>query len=169
MPGPPPPPPAPMGPPPPPMSGMSPMKKPLGNLGGGNPGDMRGALLGQIQKGTKLKKVTTVDKSGPLVAGKVSGETSSQSSSPMKNSRGPSSNVSSPDSSTSSPVSSSSSSRGIPPGGFTSLTDELAHKLTLKKNKNSPVKEVTKEVRDQLKESHVRCSALIVFIKKIYK
>ena len=136
MPGPPPPPPAPMGPPPPPMSAMSPLKKPAGAP------DMRGALLSQIQQGSKLKKVTTVDKSKPLGAGSVAGESSPAKSS---SSRGVASNKSSPDSSTSSPV----SRGGPPPGGFASLTDELQHKLTLKKNKQSPVKETKKEVRDQ--------------------
>lgn len=147
MPGPPPPPPAPMGPPPPPMSAMSPLKKPAGAP------DMRGALLSQIQKGSKLKKVTTVDKSKPLVAGNVAGE-----SSPVKSStRGVASNKSSPDSSTSSPV----LRGGPPPGGFASLTDELQHKLTLKKNKQSPVKETKKEVRDQLIESHMHASRCV--------
>lgn len=151
MPGPPPPPPAPMGPPPPPIGGMSPMKK---SGSSGAPPDMRGALLGQIQKGTKLKKVTTVDKSGPAVAGRIAGESTSASSSPMKSSRGPTtttatSNKSSPDSSTSSPASSR------PPGGFASLTDELAYKLTMKKNKQSPVKETTKEVRERKTHSEI--------------
>lgn len=139
MPGPPPPPPAPMAPPPPPISAMSPVKKSAGS------GDMRGALLSQIQKGSKLKKVTTVDKSVPVGAGHIAGE-----SSPVKSSRGVPSNKSSPDSSTSSPVSNASSRSGAPLGGFASLTDELQHKLTMKKNKQSPVKETKKEVRDQL-------------------
>lgn len=34
-------------------------------------GDPRSALLQSIQKGTKLKKTTTIDKSGPLGAGRV--------------------------------------------------------------------------------------------------
>lgn len=41
--------------------------------GGGGGGDNRNALLQSIQMGAKLKKVQTVDKSGPLIAGKVSG------------------------------------------------------------------------------------------------
>lgn len=64
---PPPGPPAPLGPPPPPMGGLK-----LGGMGGGG-GDMRGALLQSIQKGAKLKKTVTVDKSAPAIAGKVSG------------------------------------------------------------------------------------------------
>lgn len=131
-------------PPPPPM--MAPVKKfviPAASSGGGDP---RNALLGQIQKGAKLKKTVTVDKSGPLVAGKVAGD---PAPSPSR-SRGPpsatSSNKTSPDHSSSSPVSSSR-----PPGGFTNIADELQFKLTLKKNKNSPTKETpsvvqTKEV-----------------------
>lgn len=126
-------------PPPPPMGNMPPPPPPMGNLnnnsakkftpstGGG--GDMRGALLSQIQKGTTLKKVTTVDKSKPK-AGRIAD--SSSSSSPTKSSPSVGSTKTSPDSSTSSP---------IRQGGFTSLTDELQHKLTLKKNKNSPLRE----------------------------
>lgn len=135
MPGPPPPPPGPPGPPPPPMGGMNLAKKSSSNSAGGG-GDMRGALLSQIQKGAKLKKVTTVDKSTPLGAGKIAGESNSAASSPVK------SNKSSPDPSISSPA------RGAPKG-FISLTDELQHKLTLKKSKQSPVNETSasKEVR----------------------
>lgn len=98
---------------------------------------MRGALLNQIQKGTKLKKVTTVDKSVPIGAGKIAGEPR-VSTSPIK------SNKSSPDSSVSSP-------RGGPKG-FMSLTDELQHKLTLKKTKQSPVNDIgpNKEVKQQM-------------------
>jgi hypothetical protein len=112
------------------MGAITPVKKP--SSGGG---DMRGALLNQIQKGAKLKKVTTVDKSTPLGVGKIAGETS-----PVKSIK------SSPDSSSSSPISSSSSSSRGAPKGFMSLTDELQHKLTLKKTKQSPVNE-SKEVR----------------------
>jgi len=124
MPGPPPPPP---GPPPPPM-----MMSPIAKKSGGPP-DVN-ALLGQIQKGAKLKKVTTVDKSGPIGAGRIAGEApppSSNTSSPAHRSRG-GSNKTSPD--TSSPVKQ-------PGQQFMNLTDELQFKLTLKKNKSSPTKE----------------------------
>lgn len=57
MPGPPPPPP-PGGPPPPPTFSMPP---PASND--------RSALLKSIQKGAKLKKTVTVDKSGPMIPG----------------------------------------------------------------------------------------------------
>lgn len=62
-----PPPPPPPGPPPPPMGGLK--------LGASMPsgGDPRNALLQSIQNGAKLKKVQTVDKSVPLIAGKVGG------------------------------------------------------------------------------------------------
>ena len=55
---PPPPPPAP-GPPPPPVGG--------GSKGGGTAN--RGALLGEIHKGAKLKKTVTNDRSAPVVGG----------------------------------------------------------------------------------------------------
>lgn len=64
-----PPPPPPPGPPPPPIGGLQ-----LGGAGGAKSGvDPRNALLSSIQKGAKLKKVVTVDKSGPLIQGKISG------------------------------------------------------------------------------------------------
>lgn len=44
-----------------------------GNAGG----DTRSALLQSIQKGTKLKKTTTVDKSGPIISGRVADPNSS--------------------------------------------------------------------------------------------
>lgn len=68
MPGPPPPPP-PGGPPPPMMPAFSPPK--------GGP-DTRSALLNSIQKGAKLKKTVTNDKSAPII-GKVSNLNSSNS------------------------------------------------------------------------------------------
>lgn len=125
------------GPPPPPPPMMA-QPKPFvpvapGSSGGG---DMRNALLGQIQKGAKLKKVQTVDKSTPVGAGKIAGEPApSRGPGP----RGTLSNKSSPDSATSSPA-------RKPPGGFANLTDELQFKLTLKKNKTSPTKETTNVV-----------------------
>lgn len=47
----------------------------LGGGGGASGGgaDNRNALLQSIQMGAKLKKVQTIDKSGPLLAGKVAG------------------------------------------------------------------------------------------------
>jgi hypothetical protein len=122
---------------------MAPMKKAFVAAAPSGGGDMRGALLGQIQKGAKLKKTVTVDKSGPLVAGKIAGESAPSPSRSRGPASTPSSNKTSPDHSSSSPVSGSR-----PPGGFANLTDELQFKLTLKKNKNSPTKEIpqTKEV-----------------------
>lgn len=114
------------GPPPPPPPMMAAPKK-FVPLASGS-GDPRNALLGQIQKGAKLKKVQTVDKSGPLVAGKAVGDSGKPAS------RGPSSTRTSPDTPTASPLKK-------PPGGFANLTEELQFKMTLKKNKNSPVKE----------------------------
>ncbi|GAA5914800.1 actin cytoskeleton-regulatory complex protein PAN1 [Sporobolomyces salmoneus] len=67
-----PPPPPPPGPPPPPAVARS---APLPTLGGGDPME-RGALLGQIQGGLRLKKAVTVDKSGPAVSGAVIGDAS---------------------------------------------------------------------------------------------
>lgn len=123
------------GPPPPPPPMMAPKVKPFTPAAPSGGGDMRGALLGQIQKGKQLKKVQTVDKSSPLVAGKIAGESAPSPS----RSRGPPSNKTSPDTATSSPV-------RKPPGGFANITDELQFKLTLKKNKTSPVKETSGSV-----------------------
>lgn len=152
MPGPPPPPP---GPPPPPMS-MPPMAKftPAKSTSSGS-GDNRNALLSQIQMGAKLKKTVTVDKSGPAVAGKVAG---AGDSSTATRSRGAASNLSastktSPDSVTSSP--------SRPVGGFANLAEELQYKMTLKKNKNSPVKEVRNETSDIKEVRNVRCGVCL--------
>lgn len=65
---PPPPPPGPPGPPPPPIGGLK-LGAAVGNSKGG--GDPRSALLQSIQKGAKLKKTVTVDKSAPALAGKI--------------------------------------------------------------------------------------------------
>lgn len=65
------------GPPPPPMGGLK-----LGSIAinkSAGP-DNRSALLQSIQKGTKLKKTVTVDKSAPAIAGKVSSVASAASS-----------------------------------------------------------------------------------------
>lgn len=67
----------PMPPPPPPMGGFKlDIAKPPSIAGGGDP---RSALLSSIQKGAKLKKVTTNDKSGVVGAGQVTGATASGS------------------------------------------------------------------------------------------
>lgn len=57
------------GPPPPPMGGLklSSMAPPKASAGP----DSRSALLQSIQKGAKLKKTVTVDKSAPVISGKV--------------------------------------------------------------------------------------------------
>lgn len=57
-----PPPPPPPGPPPPPMMPALSAAAPSGQE--------RNMLLQSIRQGTKLKKTVTVDKSGPLIAGK---------------------------------------------------------------------------------------------------
>lgn len=111
-------------PPPPPPPGALPKVKPvpLGKLGGGSPTDNRGDLLKSIQKGTKLKKAVTVDKSGPLIAGKVSGGGSSAGSTATSSpSRGP-------------PQSSSQPSRSAGPMNF---QDELANRLKKSSNSNN--------------------------------
>lgn len=98
------PPPPPPGPPPPPVFKMG---NPVASSGGGGGGgDMRNALLESIQKGTKLKKAVTVDKSGPAVAGRVAGS-------------GGASSVKSSNNVNSSSSSGSLSSNGRPGGGLT--------------------------------------------------
>ncbi|XP_055316855.1 WAS/WASL-interacting protein family member 2 isoform X2 [Sitodiplosis mosellana] len=64
----PPPPPGPPGPPPPPIGNLKLGAPAFGKSSGGDP---RSALLASIQQGAKLKKTTTVDKSGPLVSGRI--------------------------------------------------------------------------------------------------
>uniref|UniRef100_A0A1B0DJJ3 Uncharacterized protein n=1 Tax=Phlebotomus papatasi TaxID=29031 RepID=A0A1B0DJJ3_PHLPP len=58
---------------PPPPAPPAPPPQPVAKIGGGSSGggDARSALLQSIQKGTKLKKTVTVDKSGPALAGRV--------------------------------------------------------------------------------------------------
>ncbi|XP_059608818.1 WAS/WASL-interacting protein family member 1 isoform X2 [Phlebotomus argentipes] len=57
---------------PPPPAPPAPPPAPIAKLGGSSGGgDARSALLQSIQKGTKLKKTVTVDKSGPAIAGKL--------------------------------------------------------------------------------------------------
>lgn len=77
------PPPPPPGPPPPPAFKLN-----LGGGGSSGGGDPRNALLQSIQMGAKLKKTVTNDKSGPAIAGRVTGSGSSvnQSSSSHSNS-----------------------------------------------------------------------------------
>lgn len=149
MPGPPPPPPMSSmpGPPPPPVANFNNIKKSSGSSGGDN----RNALLSQIQKGAKLKKVTTVDKSGPAVAGRIA-DTNNKTSPPQ---RSYGSTKTSPDSSTSSP---------IKQGGFTNLAEELQHKLTLKKNKNSPIRETKSIVETKEVNLNTAMNLLIFFI-----
>ncbi|KAG1675610.1 hypothetical protein GQR58_014609 [Nymphon striatum] len=89
MPAPPPPPPPPPGPPPPPTFAQA--NKPP-TFGKNEPLD-RNALLSSIRQGTKLKKAETLDKSAPVIPGKVtsnakSGGTSG-SSNPLPNGGGP--------------------------------------------------------------------------------
>ncbi|XP_031640172.1 verprolin isoform X2 [Contarinia nasturtii] len=74
----PPPPPAP-GPPPPPIGNLKLGAPAFGKSSGG--ADPRSALLLSIQKGAKLKKTTTVDKSGPLGVGRIADANNSTSSS----------------------------------------------------------------------------------------
>jgi WAS/WASL-interacting protein len=67
------------GPPPPPPPGNIPPPPTLATLPKGKSDD-RGALLKSIQKGTKLKKTVTNDRSQPIIGGKVSNNNSNSSS-----------------------------------------------------------------------------------------
>lgn len=67
-------------PPPPPIANLKLAPSGNGNKSAGG-ADPRSALLQSIQKGTKLKKTTTVDKSGPILAGKISNASSTTSAS----------------------------------------------------------------------------------------
>lgn len=58
----------------------------IGKSSGG--GDTRNALLQSIQKGTKLKKTTTVDKSGPVGAGRVADANTSNNHSTARSNGG---------------------------------------------------------------------------------
>ena len=112
-----PPPPPPPGPPPPPLLGA--LFKPSSNSGGDN----RNALLSSIQKGAKLKKTVTVDKSGPLISGKTT-----SNDQPRRPNAGPNSGTNKKSPETTSP------NNARPVLDFSS---ELAQKLTLKKKKAS--------------------------------
>ncbi|KAB7505892.1 Verprolin [Armadillidium nasatum] len=75
-----------MPPPPPPPPAPGPPKRPpqpsgAKKSGGGDGGALnRGALLASIEKGAKLKKTVTNDRSAPIVGGKVNSSSSSSSS-----------------------------------------------------------------------------------------
>lgn len=71
-------------PPPPPIANLK--LAPSGNnkSSAGGP-DVRSALLQSIQKGAKLKKTVTVDKSGPILSGKVSNATTAPSTRSISN------------------------------------------------------------------------------------
>lgn len=82
---PPPPPPGPPGPPPPPIGGLK-----LGASAGAGGADPRSALLSSIQQGMKLRKTVTVDKSGPVGAGRIPNAGASNSNNSTANSGAPS-------------------------------------------------------------------------------
>lgn len=107
-----------MPPPPPPPAPALPLAPALFKPQSSTP-DNRNALLASIQKGAKLKKTVTVDKSGPAITGK-----SASIEPPRRPSAVP--NKNSPD--TTSP----SNSRPV-----LDFSSELAQKLTLKKKKAS--------------------------------
>ncbi|XP_014214227.1 verprolin-like [Copidosoma floridanum] len=69
------------------MPAPPPPPAPTFNLGAGSPEQDRGALLQSIRAGKQLKKTVTVDKSGPAIAGKVKGESTSTLSTTNVNTR----------------------------------------------------------------------------------
>lgn len=77
----PPPPPGPPGPPPPPPIGGLKLGAFSDNKSSSG-GDTRSALLQSIQKGAKLKKTVTIDKSGPILSGKVANTSAAPSRPP---------------------------------------------------------------------------------------
>lgn len=69
-------------PPPPPLGGLKLGVASGNSKGPSGGGDTRSALLQSIQKGAKLKKTVTVDKSGPAISGKVTSSSSPANRSP---------------------------------------------------------------------------------------
>lgn len=124
-------------PPPPPPPGALPKVKAVQILGGRSPSDNRNALLSSIQKGTKLKKTVTVDKSGPLIPGKTSNVTSSVSATSSPSRVGGSNSQSQPN-------------PRLGGGGALNFQDELANRL--KKSSNSPTSTTSRSNEDRPRE-----------------
>jgi WAS/WASL-interacting protein len=126
-------------------------------VGGGAPKDNRNALLSQIQKGAKLKKTVTVDKSGPLIPGKTSTVVSpTQSSSPSR-SMGSANN--------SSQNASSPGSRFGGGGPALNFQDELASRL--RKTNISTTNSNSNNNRNEERPQEVRNNS--IFIKSNFK